>query len=161
MSLVAQKYLYLNSEISAYETLYFANLICILQLMIHAKIKRFDLLAVPKEFMRIYIKRSFFGSLTFVFYCLSIKLTSMSKAATLFWSNPVFIVIFARLLIGEKIKYIDIVMIVATLIGIIILENPFAQAEETEQIDTLGDILGSISAILGAIGFGITSVYIR
>lgn len=57
----------------------------------------------------------------------------LSKAAVLFWTNPMFTALFAYYFLGEKITPFDWAAITLMIIGIVVIENPFANNTELKE----------------------------
>lgn len=101
-------------------------------LFICSKIQKLSLLNVPPGFRINLLKRVGFGAVCNVCYSASMKFTDVSKAATLFWTNPMFTAIFAYLLLKEKISKYDIISMACVFIGILVIENPFQKKIKKE-----------------------------
>lgn len=63
--------------------------------------------------------------ISMVFYQLSIQFAPASTLAVLFSCNPVFVVILASLILGEKISGYTVASIIFSIAGILILISPF------------------------------------
>ena len=80
---------------------------------------------VPKHLRQAVLLRGVTGCIANLLYTYSIQLIDLSKASMLFWTNPMVTAIMAYFFLKEKISVYDWVSIVTTIIGIIIIQNPF------------------------------------
>ena len=63
-----------------------------------------------------------------VFYQLAVNYCDASVVAVLFSSNPVFVMLFAYLLLREPITRVNIISILLDIVGIVAIINPFSTA---------------------------------
>jgi drug/metabolite transporter (DMT)-like permease len=56
---------------------------------------------------------------------IGIKFTSLAKAATIFWTSPIVITIFAHFYLKERITIFEVISLILSFIGVVIIENPF------------------------------------
>jgi drug/metabolite transporter (DMT)-like permease len=97
-------------------------------------------------------------------YYLALEFTDLSKATTLYWTNPVFTAVIAYFVINESLNFIDWVAIFVSFFGILVMKNPWslaAMAEERSREETIVDTLGSLAAIGGAICFSVSMMQTR
>ena len=80
-----------------------------------------DHMEVPKHLRVTVLLRAMagFGGLAGSFT--AIKLTSLSKANVLFWTNPIFTALYARIFLKELLSYYDWAAIVIAFFGIVLL----------------------------------------
>lgn len=105
------------------------------------------------------ILRAIFGFFGLTGYYLALEYTDLSKATTLYWTNPVFTAVIAYLWINESLNFIDWVAIFVSFFGIIVIQNPWsimamaeAKSIELSWIDTFG----ALAAIGGALSFSVS-----
>lgn len=87
--------------------------------------------------------------ISMTFYQLAVMNTKASVVAVLFSCNPIFVMIFAYIVLKEKIHKNNIIALVLELIGIILIINP---------INTKLSITGITLTLLAAITFAIYGV---
>jgi len=87
-----------------------------------------------------------------VFYQMAIQYSKASVVAVLFSCNPVFVILFAFLLLNEKIYKHTVVSIIVSVLGIIAIMNPAHISE---------NLFGIVLILLSAITFSIYSVISR
>jgi drug/metabolite transporter (DMT)-like permease len=73
------------------------------------------------------ILRNFSGFIGITGYYLAIQYTDLSKAAVLYWTNPMFTALISACWMRETISFIDWMAILASFAGIIIIQNPLAR----------------------------------
>ena len=97
-------------------------------------------------------------------YYLALEYTDLSKATTLYWTNPVFTAVISYLWIHESLNFIDWLAIFISFFGIIVIQNPWSrmthEAEIGSDMSTL-DVLGSLAALGGAVMFSISQMQTR
>ena len=91
-------------------------------------------------------------SATMILFCIANKLTTAANTILLQYTNPVYIILFSPILLGEKNSKWDYVTALGVLCGIILF---FAG-----DIDA-GNLLGNILAALSGLTFGFTTIYMR
>ncbi len=87
-----------------------------------------------------------------VFYQMSIEYLQASVVAVLFCCNPVFVVLFAMLLLHEKIYRHTVISLMISIAGMAVIIDPFHVA---------GNALGFTLLILSTVTFGLYSVICR
>ena len=80
-----------------------------------------DQFGVPKDLRPIILIRAVSGFLGITGYYVAIKMTSLSKASMLFYTNPIFTALFARIFLQEQISYYDWFSIFLAFFGIFLL----------------------------------------
>ena len=108
-------------EIGSFEFIYWKSVSMILFEYVFIKASGSDHMDVPKELRTTIFCRALTGFIGMSGLFTGIQLTSMSKAVVLFNVNPIFVAIFARIFLGEKISYFDWVAIVLAFFGIVLL----------------------------------------
>lgn len=87
-----------------------------------------------------------------IFYQLAILYSPAAKVAVLYCCNPVFVVLFAFFLLHEKIYKHTIVSLIVSILGIVVLMNPFHMT---------GSILGFAFTMISTVTFALYSVVSR
>jgi drug/metabolite transporter (DMT)-like permease len=78
------------------------------------------------------VLRSIFGFLGTIGFYLAIQYTDLSKATTLYWTNPVFTAVIAYFMINEHLNFIDWLAIFTSFFGILVIENPWVHFSYSE-----------------------------
>ena len=86
---------------------------------------KIDLFDIDPKYRRTLFYRVAFGCSGNICYLQSIKLTDISKSGTIFFTNPMFIALFAYLFIHERLTKYDLFAILLSITGIVITINPF------------------------------------
>jgi drug/metabolite transporter (DMT)-like permease len=60
-----------------------------------------------------------------MFLLTSIQLLELSKAAVIFWTNPMIIAVIAYLTLKERLTKFDVLAIILAFFGILLIQNPF------------------------------------
>ena len=101
--------------------------------------------------IRLLVIRGLTGSAAFIFVVMAIRLLPISTAQVIFYAYPVFAVIFAFLIYGERITRAAIGCIVTVIVGIAVLFDFSIQ----------GTLFGQFMALTGAAFAGLTVTLIR
>ena len=120
-----------------------------------------DHMEVPKDLRVTVMLRAITGFGGIAGYFTATKLTSLSKATVLYWMNPIFTALYARIFLKEKLSYYDWAAIFLSFGGVVLLQNPFSQANVETKIDKTQDMLGSFIAIVGALSVGFAFMLMR
>ena len=152
------KLLYMKSSVSTFEVTYWQSVMMATLNFILFKAYNQDHLKVPMHMRSTLVLRSIFGFFGMTGYYLALQYTDLSKATTLYWTNPVFTAVFAYFMINESLNFIDWLAIFVSFFGILVIQNPWATAsiESKDEHASLYDTLGSLAAIGGAISFSIS-----
>ena len=73
--------------------------------------------------------RAIFGQLMDILLALSFQFISFSKAMCLCFLNPLWIPLFARCITKEKLRYTDIVALVISCVGMVLIIQPYKEQE--------------------------------
>lgn len=152
------KILYLKSSVSTYEVTYWQSIIIAFLNFTLFKVYSKDHLEVPQNMRATLVLRSMFGFFGMTGYYLALQYTDLSKATTLYWTNPVFTAVIAYFMINEHLNFIDWLAIFVSFFGILVIQNPWAveaMEKETTREESILDSLGSLAAIVGAVSFSI------
>lgn len=158
------KMLYIKSTIAAYEVTYWQNMLMVIIIYIWMRILKRDPFAVPQGLRYTLILRNFTGFIGITGYYLAIQYTSLSKAAVLYWTNPMFTAVISACWLKEMISFIDWVAIGISFAGIIVIQNPLARqaiAELYSPKQSYEQLFGSLAAIVGAIFIAISLMQMR
>lgn len=108
-----------------------------------------------KKKTRQLILLSIISSLRIYLFILAYVFTSIANAAILFYIYPVFILIVANQMIGEKITRRQLILILIAFLGLIIVYSDQKFSFQNE------DFLGMLAAILAAIVFAFVIVMMK
>jgi len=94
-------------------------------------------------------------------YYLAIQYIDLSKAAVLYWTNPMMTAVIAYFWLHEAVSCVDWIAIGCSFTGIIFIQNPLAMnfvekimSKEARVIETLG----SLAALGGAVFISISMI---
>lgn len=121
------KMLYLNSTITAYEVTYWQNILMVAFNYIWMRALNRDPFAVPQGLRYTLILRNLAGFIGITGYYLAIQYTDLSKAAVLYWTNPMFTALISSIWLKEMLSLIDWAAIFISFAGIIVIQNPLAR----------------------------------
>lgn len=96
-------------------------------------------------------------------YYLALEYTDLSKATALYWTNPVFTAVISYLWINETLNFVDWLAIFVSFFGILVIQNPWTEKDlslTNSDLSTL-DVIGSLSAIGGAVMYSISQMQTR
>jgi len=96
-------------------------------------------------------------------------MTSLTKATILFWTNPIFVALYSRIFLKERLSIFDWVAIFLAFIGVVLLQNPFGRLEDDLASISSGsrsqsemlDYIGSAVAILGSLIVAFAFMFMR
>ena len=108
------------------------------------------MLDIPKKYHRIIIFRSLVGFIGVTGLFNSIKYLPISTTNVLFFTSPLIAAVIAFFVVKEKITIFDLMCLVLAFIGVILINNPFANHASTGSLYT--KLIGSAFAIGGAVG---------
>jgi drug/metabolite transporter (DMT)-like permease len=87
--------------------------------------------------------------ISMVLYQMAILYSQASVVAVLFSCNPVFVVLFAFLMLHEKIYRHTVISLIVSILGIIVIMNPLHMS---------GKVLGIVLTVLSAVTFALYGV---
>ena len=126
--------LYNNSEISAFQVTYILYFFtCIFNFCYTKLVLRESLMPEPNQFVGQFLFRCFIGSLGFTFFYFAMMLIEVSKAVVLYWTNPIWVMVLASVFLRERISTADVVAIVVTFSGVLILTYGSAKQTPADQ----------------------------
>ena len=96
---------------------------------------------IPKLFLR-----GFFGMLGVLLYFIATKYLPTAEAAILQKSSPFFVVVFAAILLKEKVKKIDVISLILAFVGVAIITKPTGDFN-------IYSIVAFLSAIFAAMAY--------
>lgn len=85
---------------------------------------------------------------------MAIQYTDLSKAAVLYWTNPMFTALISSIWLKEMLSLVDWAAIFVSFAGIIVIQNPLARqaiASLYSLQQSREELIGSIAAIVGAV----------
>jgi len=84
----------------------------------------------------------------------------LNIATTIIMTNPISTAVISRIILKEKMKYYDVISLISSLIGIIIITNPF-QSTENQTVEQKNYFIGVCLGLSGIICMGFTNVFMR
>ena len=79
---------------------------------------------IDKRTAKLMFFRGLFGTMAFYFELIAIYLMPISIAIVLYFTNPIFASIFSFIFLKEKLSIFDIIGILVSMIGVVIISNP-------------------------------------
>lgn len=108
----------------------------------------------PSGSRSLLLARAVLGAVALVMGFASIHLIPLADAATVIFTSPVFVSIFACLCLGEVCCWFDVSMIALTLVGVLLVSKPsFSFISTGTWTGIVGTICGLIAAMLTALAF--------
>ena len=89
------------------------------------KLSSVDMMAIPPNLIGPLIARGLMGFLSDVLTFLAYNYTSFSKAQAIFFTNTLMIPFFALCILKEPLRKQDIIAIVISFVGMILIVQPF------------------------------------
>ena len=157
----ALKYLYNIMEISSFEVIYRKQFTMMGFEYLFIKATGHDHMEVPQDLRVTVLLRAVTGFGGIAGYFTATKLTSLSKATVLYWMNPIFTALYARIFLKETLSCYDWAAIFLAFAGVVLLQNPFGQDVVETEIDRTQDMLGSCIAVAGALSVGFAFMLMR
>ena len=130
--------------ISGYEVNFGRCLFAALTIAVLSKFK-----ALRFDAFTLLISLFYVGALSF--FALANKQTTAANAIFLQYTAPIYILIFAPLILKEKFRYGDLITIIACLIGMSLF---FVDSEPTAGLSAQSQMIGNILGLLSGISFG-------
>ncbi|XP_068114982.1 solute carrier family 35 member G1-like [Hyperolius riggenbachi] len=118
----------------------------------------------PKDQRIFLFLRGFLGSCAMILMYYAFQSMPLADATVISFSSPAFTCIFACIFLKEKCTVWDIVFIVFTITGVVLIARPpflFGSNDEDLVEDYSDRLKGTIAAVGGAVGAAITIVVIR
>lgn len=119
------------------------------------------LFTIPRGYQCLAVTRGVFGMVGLCSNYTAMMLIDLSKSNVLYWTNPIWVMILARIFLGERLSWIDGVAIIVTFAGVILTANPFATATLDVNTNQTKEALGIVVAIVGSIFQGAAYVLHR
>mmetsp|Transcript_3524 Transcript_3524/g.3471 ORF Transcript_3524/g.3471 Transcript_3524/m.3471 type:complete len:170 (+) Transcript_3524:72-581(+) len=122
---------------------------------------------IKTEARRPLMGRMISGAIVNIFYMTSVRLTTLSKALTIYFANPMFIALFGYLLNGEELTRYDYICIICCFLGVLVTLNPFMNHSDVPEEDVevyqskYLDYLGQICALIASVLCGLTMTFMR
>ena len=108
----------------------------------------------PKDCQSLLLARAILGSVSLILAFNSIHLIPLADAATVIFTSPVFVSIFACMCLGEICSVFDVCMILLTLVGVLLVSKPSFDFMTTGSWKGLvGTFCGLFAAMLTALAF--------
>lgn len=121
------KMLYLKSSVSTFEVTYWQSIMMGFLNFTLFKVYTKDHMQVPRHLRTTLVLRSMFGFFGMVGYYLALQYTDLSKATTLYWTNPVFTAVLSYFMLSEALSFIDWLAIFVSFFGILVIQNPWSK----------------------------------
>ncbi|XP_068114981.1 solute carrier family 35 member G1-like [Hyperolius riggenbachi] len=118
----------------------------------------------PKDQRIFLFIRGFLGSCAMILKYYAIQAMPLADATVISFSSPAFTCIFACIFLKEKCTVWDIVFIVFTITGVVLIARPpflFGSNDEDLVEDYTDRLKGTIAAVGGAVGTAIALVVLR
>lgn len=116
------KLIFMDSNLTSFEVAYWQALIMIFLQAVMMKFQGVEpLLDIPKEVRSTIVLRGIAGFTGNILYYTAISLIELSKAAVLFWTNPMFSALTAYIFLRESISFFDWCSILFSFIGVIVI----------------------------------------
>lgn len=115
-------------------------------------------LSLPARTMTWLFIRGFLGAIALFGYSIALSLIPAGDAAAIFFTCPVFTMLFARLLVGEPITRFALFAALLSVVGGIMVSSPTSDGGHISKHDRL---IGSVLALLAAVFAGISYTIIR
>ncbi|CAG7725061.1 unnamed protein product [Allacma fusca] len=109
---------------------------------------------IPKGSKSLLLARAILGSVALVMSFASIHWIPLADAATVIFTSPVFVSIFACICLSEMCGWFDVAMIALTLIGVLLVSKPSFNFINTGSWTSIGGTFcGLAAAMLTALAF--------
>eukprot|EP00826_Nyctotherus_ovalis_P053742 TRINITY_DN7010_c0_g1_i13.p1 TRINITY_DN7010_c0_g1~~TRINITY_DN7010_c0_g1_i13.p1 ORF type:complete len:338 (-),score=48.25 TRINITY_DN7010_c0_g1_i13:154-1167(-) len=155
------KHLYNTSNITTWEIVYWRSLALVLCNLLTAQFSGSTVFAIPKKISKALLWRVITGFIGMAFLFLQTKVMSFSKATSIFFIYPGFTMIFAYLIMNEKITRYDIISCILSFCGVIVIvfdPNGSKKINETEVEAVWAPIVPFLASIFCALGDVFTRV---
>lgn len=120
-------------------------------LLLSAKVLKQESLQIWKNWKLFVITGFICVVLSMTFYQLAVINAKASVVAVFFSCNPIFALIFSQLILGEKLSRFNVISVVISIIGLVVIVNPM----------NLSNFSGIILATTSAVLFGLYSIISR
>lgn len=137
-----------GTDVTVITTLFYRFLFSVPLLLLFALVARKSKFLEVKQ-KRTLILRIIFGFSGITFWFLAVRSMPLGQATTLFQSSVIFVTLLSPLLLGEKVGPVRWSAVLAGLIGIIIVTEPFSSALNAAALyGVMAAFSGAILAIL-------------
>ena len=154
------KELYNSTNITPWELIYWRSLSLVVFNVITAQINDGSIMIIPRKFCFPLFLRVISGTVGIFFIFYQTKVMNFSKATAIFFIYPAFAMMFAYLLLKERITRYDIISSILSFIGVIVIvfdPNATKKVNDVEE----EPIWAPIIPILASIFCAIADVYTR
>ena len=154
------KYLYNTSNITAWEIVYWRSLGLIFCNAFTAYFSGASIIGIPRKFGWILLWRVITGVLGMLLIFYQTKVMSFSKATTLFYTYPTFTMIFAYMILNERITKCDIISSIFSFFGVIAIVFDPSSSKKINDIE-YEPTYAPLIPLLASVFCSATDVYTR
>lgn len=158
---------FLQGGISSFEGIFFRCFFILVFNLLYAAIFRVNIVGIPTAQWKWVTTRALAGFIGGNLSYLALNSLDYSMAVVLEFTNPIFVGIFAAILLKEKITKFDYLALVMAFVGVLIYANPQwvggeAEATTLNANATIHTLLGGIIVAVGAsVSVAVGSVALR
>ena len=113
------------ANISSFEVNYWIAIIMLLVNFWIIKFRDSFILDIPRKYHKVIILRSVCGFVGYIGQVTAVKYMPVSTASCIFFTCPIWTALLAFFFLKEKINKYDIIQIISSFIGSLIISNPF------------------------------------
>jgi len=132
-------------------------MVTVLMSFTSTKVYKQDLLDLDNNLYSSVVARFIMGFFSDILLFIAFTFTTYSKGICLFFTNTLMIPFFAGCFLGEKIKKIDIVAILLSFVGMIMIIQPLKGGDI--EVDIKKDMIGVAFALGSAITGALAVIY--
>ena len=147
-----------NNRISPQELLYYFSIVTCVLSYATTKVYKEDLTKLEPSTYKAVIGRFITGYFSDIFLFVAYLYTSFSKCQCIFFTNTLMIPLFAKCMLNEKIKKVDVVAILISFVGMILIVQPFKGSEVTKD-EMTNDLIGIGLALFAAANGALSVIY--
>jgi len=91
----------------------------------------------------------------------SLKYMPVSTSSCIFFTIPIWSTFLAFFILKEKITKWDIMQLTCSFVGVLLINNPFAENDQNSKYTTADIFTGSVIAIIGAVAGSLAGICMR
>ena len=130
--------------IHAFEIIFFRSLFSLVFSFIYLRVKRISPLGNNRKYL---VLRGVFGVTALTLFFITLQNVPLANAVTIQYLSPIFTAIFAIFMLGERLRWVQIVFFLISFVGIFIIKG------YDDNISTYYLILGLISAVFAGLAY--------